>query len=222
MDYLHQGVKHSRTTAKPCLHLQSGMLLCPSHSCDTAVVVFIQVVGNPASALPQSKSGCPHGYSRHLCFGCFVAVDNLTSPDFTWWKKILQQLKHRKPGVTKNPESSQEGWADWGLGCKDNPTRKRNVCWSRAQRSELLLSLGTPSVQDYRITNIFAQAIGSDAPHQTSGGGSHEPKCKTCCNRNHVSLSPSGEVPQAPHGGGRDPLLLQPCSVWSKTSTSQI
>lgn len=125
----------------------------------------MQAVGNPASALPQSKSGHPHGYSRHLCFGWYVAGDNLTSPDFTWWKKWLQQPKHRKPGVTKNTGTSQEGWPGWG---KDSPMQKRNVCWSKAQSSELLLSLGTPSVQDDRIINIFTQAMWYDAPHQTS------------------------------------------------------
>lgn len=39
----------------------------------------------------------------------------------------------------------------------------------------------------------------------------HESKRQTCWRRNQVSLSPSGEVLQAPHGGGRDPLLLQLC-----------
>lgn len=44
------------TEAQPCLYLQSRRMLCPSYSHDTAVEVSIQDAGNPASALPQSKS----------------------------------------------------------------------------------------------------------------------------------------------------------------------
>lgn len=31
-----------------------------------------------------------------------------------------------------------------------------------------------------------------------------------------------GKVPQSPYVGGRDPLLLQPCSMWSTRSTSSL
>lgn len=93
MDYLHQGVKHSQDHCQALLAFTvwaaAVSLSQLWHSCGGVHPSCEQ----PSFCSAQSKAGHPHSYFRPSCFGC-VPGDNLTSSDFTWWKKWLQQLKH--------------------------------------------------------------------------------------------------------------------------------
>lgn len=94
MDYLHQGFKHSQDYCQALLAFAvwaaAVSLSQLWHTCDS----IHPSCGQP-SFCPASVQICtPPCYSRHLCFGWYVAGNNPT-PDFTWWKKWLQQLKHR-------------------------------------------------------------------------------------------------------------------------------
>lgn len=122
----------------------------------------------------------------------------------------------QKPEVMKDPEASQEGWPGWGLSCKDQDAKEKCLL---KQSPELWapslirnsLSAGLQNKQHF-CSGHMIQCPSSNKLSETPGtmdDDSHESRCQTCCKRNRVS--PSGEMVQAPHGGGRDLLLLQPC-----------
>lgn len=166
----------------------------------------------------------------------FCSGTNLTSPNFTWWRMTrLHQLKHRKPEVSKNPESPWDGWPSYGLFCEDNDTQKRNVCWSRAHA---LGSFCPRQLPRCRATNWPPFLLRPDdmmPPHvmgqyqwEALRALTLEKWTMTAMNpnakpsgRGTKCVSPSGGVPQPPHGGGRDHPLLQLCSVWSKTAQAK-
>lgn len=133
----------------------------------------------------------------------------------------------QKPEVTKNSESSQEGWPGWGLGCEDQDAKKKCLL---KQTSELWApSLIGNSLRAGLQNKQFARVIWYNAPHQTSSARHLGQWMMTAMNLN---AKPAARE-------SNECLLLERCSKhpmvevgilfssvwslgWSKSSTSQI
>lgn len=77
----------------------------------------------------------------------------------------MTRNEHRKPGVSKNPESPRDGWPGCGLW---QWYAKEKCVLKQSPGPGLLLPQAAPSVQGYSLTHSFGQARWHDAP--TPGG----------------------------------------------------